>query len=682
MAKRNLSLFHKLILANIFYALPAVALIWLMVGAKNENIEFARMELVGDIFQRPLEDVLEGLANLRVSAVHKKTVAPETVAKVDASFESLKKVYETQGVTLQFTEEGLAKRKRSHLKMATVAAKWDDVKKKITTKVNDDSVGAVGGLIGDVRGMITHVGDTSNLILDPDLDSYYLMDVTLAALPQMQDRLQDLAINFGDVVDKETKFTPKNRIDLAVYNALFKQSDIDRVTGDMQTVIQEDPNFNGESPTLKSKLDPSVKELSAKTDKLLATLDKASNSTNSPYAREEFFKTIQDNMDQSFATWRMGADELDVLLQKRIDNMVWDRNKSLAYALLALFAAFFVLFWVALNFNKNMQAILNQLKGTLRETHTASRQLVQLSTDLSQSTNDQASALQETASALEEINSMVETTVQNTDSANRTAESTLVTVGKSESAMNSLMTAMTEISESNGRIQSLMSENSNKMTHITSIISSIGDKTKVINEIVFQTKLLSFNASVEAARAGEHGKGFAVVAEEVGNLASMSGKASHEITQLLDGSVTEVHKISDQTKIDVDRVLKDGQSRLTAGDALAQECHRSLEAISEEFKVVRENVAGIMRASEEQAKGIREITTAIGRLDSLTGENATMSRQTAEQSEILSAQADHIQQIVMTIEAEVLGNTKAQMVKEPAPELPSEESPVHMQEGA
>ena len=670
MAKRNFSLFHKLIFANIFYALPAIALIWLMVSAKNENIDFARMELVGDVFQRPLEDVLEGLANLRVTAVQKNTVAPEALTKIDSSFGSLKKVYDENGVTLQFTEEGLAKRKRSHLKMATILAKWNDVKTKITTKINDDSIGAVGGLIGDIRGMITHVGDTSNLILDPDLDSYYLMDVTLAALPQMQDRLQDLVVNFGGVVDKDAKFSPKNRIDLAVYSALFKQSDIDRVTGDFQTVVQEDPNFNGESPTLKTNLDPSIKELSAKTDKLLAMLDKLSGSATSPTNREEFFKTIQEDMDQSFVSWRKGADELDILLQKRIDNMVWDRNKSLLYALISLFAAFFVLFWVALNFNKNMQAILNQLKGTLQETHTASRQLVQLSTDLSQSTNDQASALQETASALEEINSMVETTVQNTDSANRTAETTLVTVGKSETAMNSLMTAMTEIADSNGRIQSLMAENSNKMTHITSIISSIGDKTKVINEIVFQTKLLSFNASVEAARAGEHGKGFAVVAEEVGNLASMSGKASHEITQLLDGSVTEVHKISDQTKIDVDRVLRDGQSRLTAGDALAQECHRSLEAISQEFNVVRENVSGIMRASEEQAKGIREITTAIGRLDSLTGENATMSRQTAEQSEILSKQADHIQKIVMTIEAEVLGNVQGQM---PTSEASSDE---------
>ena len=73
------------------------------------------------------------------------------------------------------------------------------------------------------------------------------------------------------------------------------------------------------------------------------------------------------------------------------------------------------------------------------------------------------------------------------------------------------------------------------------LISEIGNKTKVINDIVFQTKLLSFNASVEAARAGEHGKGFSVVAEEVGNLAHMSGNSAKEITQLLESSINRVN---------------------------------------------------------------------------------------------------------------------------------------------
>jgi methyl-accepting chemotaxis protein len=93
-----------------------------------------------------------------------------------------------------------------------------------------------------------------------------------------------------------------------------------------------------------------------------------------------------------------------------------------------------------------------------------------------------------------------------------------------------------------------MHKTNENMADIVKSIAEIKTKTNVINDIVFQTKLLSFNASVEAARAGEHGKGFAVVAEEVGALAAMSGNASKEIAQLLDGSLSRVTVLADETK--------------------------------------------------------------------------------------------------------------------------------------
>jgi len=137
----------------------------------------------------------------------------------------------------------------------------------------------------------------------------------------------------------------------------------------------------------------------------------------------------------------------------------------------------------------------------------------------------------------------------------------------------------------------------------------------------------------------------------------MSGSAAHEIGSLLDGSVRTVNQISEETRTEVEKVLRAGKDRVATGENIADECHDSLQTIVQEFREVRENVETVLRAAEEQSKGIQEITKAIGRIDALTNENASMSKKTAEQSTVLNEQAEQLKSIVSTIEAEVLGRT-------------------------
>jgi methyl-accepting chemotaxis protein len=82
--------------------------------------------------------------------------------------------------------------------------------------------------------------------------------------------------------------------------------------------------------------------------------------------------------------------------------------------------------------------------------------------------------------------------------------------------MERLVSTVQEVGHGNEKVRQDIIQNYDEIAGISKVIATIEERTKVINDIVFQTKLLSFNASVEAARAGEHGKGFAVVAEEVG----------------------------------------------------------------------------------------------------------------------------------------------------------------------
>ncbi len=127
-------------------------------------------------------------------------------------------------------------------------------------------------------------------------------------------------------------------------------------------------------------------------------------------------------------------------------------------------------------------------------------------------------------------------------------------------AMNTMKTSNAEVKE------------------LVGIINGISERTKVIDEIVFQTKLLSFNASVEAERAGEHGRGFAVVAQEVGNLAQMSGKAAQEISSILKQSIEK--SVS---------VTSNNEKNVAKGAELLEHLRKIVKQIAETASQVRRN---------------------------------------------------------------------------------------------
>ncbi|MDO9184284.1 MAG: methyl-accepting chemotaxis protein [Bacteriovorax sp.] len=128
----------------------------------------------------------------------------------------------------------------------------------------------------------------------------------------------------------------------------------------------------------------------------------------------------------------------------------------------------------------------------------------------------------------------------------------------------------------------------------------IDEKTKVIDDIVFQTKLLSFNASVEAARAGEQGKGFAVVAEEVGKLAQSSGEAAKEINLLLKEGVERINNIVSESNNKIKFLIEKGNESLRAGDQLSQMSSKQLNHLSDLSDKIQIKVQEISNAIEEQ----------------------------------------------------------------------------------
>jgi methyl-accepting chemotaxis protein len=258
---------------------------------------------------------------------------------------------------------------------------------------------------------------------------------------------------------------------------------------------------------------------------------------------------------------------------------------------------------------------------------------------------------------------MVTKNSENAENSQASAAISAEAVQKGKQVVTQMLHSIEDINISNADIMTQSEASNQEISGIVKVISEIGSKTKVINDIVFQTKLLSFNASVEAARAGEHGRGFAVVAEEVGNLAQMSGNAAKEISQLLEESIRKVESTVVDTRSKIERLIAKSKERIDAGLMTAKTCGEVFDEIVTSVSDVAGMVTEIAMASREQSQGVQEITKAMGQMDQVTQQNTFATQQAASAAEQLTSQAGllkaMVETLITTVEGSNNNNSKA-----------------------
>ncbi len=219
--------------------------------------------------------------------------------------------------------------------------------------------------------------------------------------------------------------------------------------------------------------------------------------------------------------------------------------------------------------------------------------------NLASKANEQAASLEQTAAALEEITSI---TRNNAENASKMA--TLGQIVKKSVFSGEQLASKTAIS----------------MDEINEKVKAINEAITVIDQIAFQTNILSLNAAVEAATAGEAGKGFAVVAQEVRNLASRSAEAAKEIKNLVEEAN---QKANDGKTVSSDMI--EGYKELNKN-------------ISETIHIIED----VSRSSKEQMTGIEQINDAVNMLDRVTQENASESNQVKSIAQNVSQLANEL----------------------------------------
>ncbi|MCT7501374.1 methyl-accepting chemotaxis protein [Aliarcobacter cryaerophilus] len=204
---------------------------------------------------------------------------------------------------------------------------------------------------------------------------------------------------------------------------------------------------------------------------------------------------------------------------------------------------------------------------------------------LNLSSNEAAASLEETAAALEEITSNIRNNTEN--------------IAKMAKYSN-------EITKASSDGEKLANKTTLAMDEINTQVNLVNDAISVIDQIAFQTNILSLNAAVEAATAGEAGKGFAVVAQEVRNLASRSAEAAKEIKS----------------------IVEEATKKANEGKEIANEMIQGYKSLNDSINSTINLISDVEMSSKEQLSGIEQINDAVNQLDQQTQQNAAISTQT------------------------------------------------------
>ena len=257
---------------------------------------------------------------------------------------------------------------------------------------------------------------------------------------------------------------------------------------------------------------------------------------------------------------------------------------------------------------KTLQEEMRKTIGAIRagssEVSTASAEIATGNQDLSQRTEQTASNLQQTASSLSQLTANVRQSADAAAQANQLASSATSVARRGGAVVSQVVSTMEEINSSSKKIADIIG---------------------VIDGIAFQTNILALNAAVEAARAGEAGLGFAVVADEVRNLAQRCAQAARDTAGLIEESIA---------------TSRDGNARL---DRVAG----AIRSTTERAARVKSLVDEVSLGSQEQARGMEQISTAILQMEKVTQSSATGAEQTAAAGARLEDHARDLRELVL-----------------------------------
>jgi len=618
---RSISFPAKAAWVGVAFTVPLLVMLVFLGQGSFEQVAIARSERVGVDYARPLIALVAVAQSRRGAATSNSPDLADHQQRVKLAFEQLQARHQASGAALDldktFAElrklhEALMQEPKRSSGVATFEAHVEYTKAMMT--------------------LLRQVTDGSQLALDPDLDTYHLMNVAILRGPRLAENIARVrGVSMMALATKDSKeLSPKSRGMIqrwtAVHHYLTEDVDnsferaveatpevaklVDRARADeltmafFKTVEQQvlGEKLSGEVEQMRAAGTAAV---DANTEMNLRLLQRLDERLQARIERLQAALTVQAGIAALFiglacylmlAFYRVmmgGLHEVSEHL-KQITNgnlttapAPWGRDETAQ--LMVILGAM----------QLSLRRIVSSVIQSANQVQTSSKEIASASNDLATRTEQTAANLEETAASMEQIASTVKNTADTVDGAMVIVRDNAIAATRGGDVIGQVVKTMEGI------------QNSSK---------KIGEIIGVIDGIAFQTNILALNAAVEAARAGEQGRGFAVVATEVRALAGRSAAAAKEIKNLIGVSLEKVEE----------------------GSRIATEAGSTMSEIVGNATRINALMGQIATATREQTSGVSQVGSAVQELDRSTQQNAALVEETSATASHLSAQAQRL----------------------------------------
>lgn len=356
----------KIFLIVAIFSLPIGVLAYLLAANYTPQIAAAQSEMNGDALQRPLMKALYGLTSAQniLQACDGGTCGAELTRQatlIRSGFEAAAGANTQVSEDLKTTPDELAKKNHKDLALDSLQSQWKGLASQsgnVSTAADRQEL-ALGyeRMANLVKQLISYAGDTSNLILDPDLDSYYMVDVTLLAMPQMINHISNtassghkLASGIGSAADQAT----------LTYESALLAASLKRMAASNTMTFDADAASHGVSPTLQPKISAALGSYGTAIASYLSAL-KAVGENRSQITADALANQAAAAQKASLDYWEACDGELDTLLNMRIGDFQTSRIEALGFSALAVAIAAIIAVMLGRSITAPLQDLVRNL---------------------------------------------------------------------------------------------------------------------------------------------------------------------------------------------------------------------------------------------------------------------------------------------------------------------------------